>query len=226
MPLERDSRTDPIRVLIAGEHALFREGLCLFLAQQDDMQVIGGAADGLQALHLAEALQPDILLLDVQMPKVGRLEILSNIRARSPRTNVLILSAVLEDAFIAEALLQGAMGYLLKTATQADLVKAIRTTHAGELWAQRKVLTQVLEHVRQQIRELQGPPLELQETLTDREREIVKWVMQGMLNKEIATQLGISEKTVKAHLRNIFRKLKVSRRAQLFRASLSLRSPS
>src|SRR6266404_8188935 len=112
MPLERDSRTDPIRVLIAGEHALFREGLCLFLAQQDDMQVIGGAADGLQALHLAEALQPDILLLDVQMPKVGRLEIISNIRARSPRTNVLILSAVLEDAFIAEALLQGAMGYL------------------------------------------------------------------------------------------------------------------
>lgn len=190
------------------------------------MQVIGGAADGLQALHLAEALQPDILLLDVQMPKVGRLEILSNIRARSPRTNVLILSGVLEDAFIAEALLQGAMGYLLKTATQADLVKAIRTTHAGELWAQRKVLTQVLEHVRQRIRELQGPPLELQETLSDREREIVKWVMQGMLNKEIATQLGISEKTVKAHLRNIFRKLKVSRRAQLFRASLSLRSPS
>ena len=118
------------------------------------------------------------------------------------------------------------MGYLLKTATQADLVKAIRTTHAGELWAQRKVLTQVLEHVRQRIRELQGPPLELQETLTDREREIVKWVVQGMLNKEIATDLGISEKTVKAHMRNIFRKLKVSRRAQLFRASLSLRSPS
>jgi DNA-binding NarL/FixJ family response regulator len=232
MPLERDSRTDPIRVLIASEPALFREGLSLFLAQQEDMQVIGEADDGPQAVRMAEALQPDILLLDVQMPQAGGLEILPNIRTRSPRTNVLIVSGVLDNAFvldaafIAEALLQGAMGYLLKTATQADLIKAIRITHAGELWAQRKVLTQVLEHMRQQIRALQGPPLELQETLTDREREIVKWVMQGMLNKEIATDLGISEKTVKAHLRNIFRKLKVSRRAQLFRASLSLRSPS
>jgi two-component system, NarL family, response regulator YdfI len=190
------------------------------------MQVIGEADDGPQALRMAEALQPDILLLDVQMPNAGGLEILPNIRARSPRTNVLILSGVLEDTFIDEALQQGAMGYLLKTATQADLVKAIRTTHAGELWAQRKVLTQVLEHMRQQIRELQGLPLELREALTDREREIVNWVMEGMLNKEIATQLGISEKTVKAHLRNIFRKLKVSRRAQLFRACLSMRSPS
>jgi DNA-binding NarL/FixJ family response regulator len=213
-------------VLIAGDHTLFREGLSLFLAQQEDMQVIGEADDGPQALRMAEALQPDILLLDVQMPNAGGLEILPNIRARSPRTNVLILSGVLEDTFLDGALQQGAMGYLLKTATQADLVKAIRTTHAGELWAQRKVLTQVLEHMRQRIRELQGLPLELRETLTDREREIVNGVMQGMRNKEIATQLGISEKTVKAHLRNIFRKLKVSRRAQLFRASLGLRSPA
>jgi DNA-binding NarL/FixJ family response regulator len=232
MPLERDFPTAPIRVLIAGDYALFREGLRLFLAQQEDMQVIGEATDGSQALRMAEALQPDILLLDVQMPKVGGLEILPNIRARSPRTNVLILSGVLDDTFIAEALQHGAIGYLLKTATHADLVKAIRTTHAGELWAQRRVLTQVLEHMRQQmehmrqqIRELQGPPLELPETLTDREHEIVKWAMQGMLNKEIAMQLGISEKTIKAHLCNIFRKLKISRRAQLFHASLSLRSP-
>jgi DNA-binding NarL/FixJ family response regulator len=213
-------------VVIAGDHTLFREGLSLFLAQQEDMQVIGEADDGPQALRMAEALQPDILLLDVQMPNAAGLEIIPNIRARSPRTNVLILSGVLDDTFIDQALQQGAMGYLLKTATQADLVKAIRTTHAGELWAQRKVLTQVLEHMRQRIRELQGLPLELRETLTDREREIVNGVMQGMLNKEIATQLGISEKTVKAHLRNIFRKLKVSRRAQLFRASLGLRSPA
>lgn len=210
-------------MLIAGNHALFREGLCLFLAQQEDMQVIGEAADALQALRLAEVLQPDILLLEVQMPRAGVLEILPNLRARSPRTNVLVLSGVLEDAFIAEALQQGAMGYLPETATHADLVKAIRTTHAGELWAQRKVLTRVLEHMRQQLKELSAPLLGL-ETLTDREREIVKWVMQGMMNKEIATQLYISEKTVKAHLRNIFRKLKISRRAQLLRASLSVAS--
>jgi DNA-binding NarL/FixJ family response regulator len=219
--LERDSRTAPIRVLIAGDYAFFREGLRLFLAQQEGIQVVGEAADGLQTLCIAEALQPDVLLLGVQMPEVGRLEILANLRAMSPRTNVLIISGVLEDAFIVEALQQGAMGYLLKTATHSDLANAIRTTYAGELWAPRKVLTQVLEHMRQKIRELQGPLLELRETLTDREGEIVKWVMQGMTNKEIATQLSISEKTVKAHLCNIFRKLKVSRRAQLFRASVT-----
>jgi DNA-binding NarL/FixJ family response regulator len=213
-------------VVIAGDYPLFREGLSLFLARQEDMQVISEAVDSSQALRMAETLQPDILLLDIQMPNAGGLEILPSIRAMSPRTNVLILSGVLEDTFIAEALQQGAMGYLLKTATQTDLVKAIRTTHGGELWAQRKVLTQVLEHMRQQIRELQRLPVGLREALTDREREIVNWVMEGMLNKEIATQLSISEKTVKAHLRNIFRKLKVSRRAQLFRACLGVRSPS
>jgi DNA-binding NarL/FixJ family response regulator len=160
------------------------------------------------------------------MPNAGVMEIFHNIRSRSPRTNVLILSGVLDDTFIAGALQQGAMGYLLKTATPADLVKAIRTTHAGELWAQRKALTQVLEHMRQHSRERQGLPLEVREALTDRERKTVNWAMEGVLNEQIATQLGISEETVKAHLRNIFRKLKVRWRAQLFRASLSLRSPS
>jgi DNA-binding NarL/FixJ family response regulator len=205
----------PVRVLIASEHALFREGLRLSLAQHEGMQVVGEAADGPQTLRLAEALQPDILLLDVQKPQAGELEILPHLRAESPRTHVLILAGVLEDAFIVEALQQGAMGYLLKTATQGDLVKAVHAVCAGELWVQRKVLTEVLEYMRQMIRELQCLPIEWQETLTDREREVVTWVMRGRTNKEIATQLAISEKTVKAHLRNIFPKLKVSRRAQL-----------
>ena len=208
----------PVRVLIASEYALFREGLHLSLARQEDIQVIGEAADSSQTLRIAEALQPDILLLDVQKPQAGELEILSHLRARSPKTHVLILTSVLEDAFIARALQQGAMGYLLKTATQRDLVKAIHAIYAGELWVQRKVLTEILEYMRQMIRELSGLSLELQETLTDREREVVTWVMRGKTNKEIATQLAISEKTVKAHLRNIFPKLKVSRRAQLYSA--------
>ena len=215
---EMHSRTHPIRVLIAGDHALFREGLRLFLAQQEDMQVIGEAANDLQALRLVEALQPDILLLDIQMPKMGWLEILANIRARSPRTNSLILSAVLEDALIAEALQQGAMEYLLRTAAHSDLIKVVRTTYAEELWANRKALTQVLEQLRRKIWELQEPPLELRETLTDREHEVVEWVRQGMTNSEIAARVGISVKTVKAHLRSIFRKLKVSRRIQLLNA--------
>jgi DNA-binding NarL/FixJ family response regulator len=209
------ARRFPVGVLIASEHALFRGGLCLSLAQQEDIQVIGEAADGPQTLGMAEALQPHILLLDVQQPQADALAILSHLHARSPRTHVLILVGVLDDAFIVESLQHGARGYLLKTATQCDLVKAIHAIDAGELWVQRKVLTEVLEHMRQMTRELPGLPLEWQETLTDREREVVTWVMQGKTNKEVATQLAISEKTVKAHLRNIFPKLKVSRRAQL-----------
>lgn len=205
----------PVRVLIASKFAFFREGLRLYLVQQEDMQVIGEAADGPQTLCMAEALDPDILLLDVQKPRWGELEILSSLRARSPRTHVLILADRLDNAFLVESLQQGAMGYLLKTATLHDLVKAIHAIYAGELWVQRKVLTEVLAHMREMIRDLPGPPLELQESLTDREREVVTWVMRGKTNKEIATQLAISEKTVKAHLRNIFTKLKVSRRVQL-----------
>ena len=212
----------PVRVLIASEHALFREGLRLSLAQREGIQVIGEAADGPQTLCMAEALQPDILLLDVQKPQAGELEMLSHLRARSPRTHVLILTGVLDNAFIAKALQQGARGYLPKTATQRDLIKAVHAICAGELWVQRKVLTEVLEHMRQRIRELQDLPIEWQETLTDREREVVTWVMRGRTNKEIATQLDISEKTVKAHLRNIFPKLKVSRRAQLCGALYSV----
>jgi DNA-binding NarL/FixJ family response regulator len=216
------ARRCPVRVLIASEHALFQGGLRLSLAQQEDIQVIGEAADGPQTLCLAEDLQPNILLLDVQRPQTSELVILSHLRARSPRTHILILAGVLDDAFIVEALQQGVMGYLLKTATQCDLVKAIHAIDAGELWVQRKVLTEVLEHMRQMIRALPGPPIEWQETLTDREREVVTWVMQGKTNKEVATQLAISEKTVKAHLRNIFPKLKVSRRAQLCGAPYSV----
>ncbi len=204
-----------IRVIIADDHAVFREGLHLLLAQEADIQVVGEAIDGKQALSITEELQPDILLLDVRMPEVNGLDALPKIRAMSPGTKVLVLSGYSEDDFIVEALQHGAKGYLSKTVTAADIVKAIRATHAGELWAERKMLTQTLESLLQKVNSLYEPLTEARETLTDREREVVKWVIQGMTNKEIATQLGISEKTVKTHLSNIFSKLGVSRRLQL-----------
>jgi RNA polymerase sigma factor (sigma-70 family) len=212
-----DDVAEQITVLIADDDALFRQGLRLFLALQEDIRVIGEAPDGPQALGIVEALRPDILLLGVQLLKASGLKFLSALRSKSPKTKVLIFSGSLEDAFISEALQHGAMGYLPKTSTQNDLIKAIRTTRAGEIWAQRKVLTQVLEHMREKLNELQDHPLEQGEQLTEREREIVQWVMQGMTNKEIASRLGISEKTVKTHLHNAFGKLKVSRRFQLLR---------
>ena len=205
-----------ITVLIADDHALFREALHLLLAQEGDIQVVGEATDGQQALIMTEAFQPDILLLDVRMPGVNGLDALPRIRAKSPGTKVLMLSGYPEDDFIVEALQLGAKGYLSKSLTRADLVKAIRATHAGELWAERKMLMQTLKSLLQKVNNLHvSPSPETGEALTDREHEIVKWVIQGMTNKEIAAQLGISDKTVKTHLSNIFGKLKVSRRIQL-----------
>ena len=204
-----------IKVLIADDHALFREGLGILLAQQDDIQIVGEAADGLQALSMVEALKPDILLLDIRMPHMGGLDVLPKIRTKSPATKVLMLSGFFEDELITEALQSGAKGYVLKSVKHEELIKAIRATHAGELWAERKVLTQVLENLVQRVTDFNTPLAGLRDNLTQREREIVKWVIQGMTNKEIAAQLGISEKTVKTHLGNIFNKLNISRRLQL-----------
>lgn len=204
-----------ITVLVADDFALFREGLVMLLTQQGNIQIVGEAADGLEAVRMAEALQPDILLLDIRMPGLGGIEALPQIREKSPGTKVLIFSGSLDDELITTALQLGAKGYLPKSLTHKDLVKAIRTTHAGEVWAERTVLTEVLESLRQTTQEINPPLSEAQETLTDREQEVVKWVIQGMTNKEIAARLGISDKTVKTHVSNIFSKLKISRRLQL-----------
>ncbi len=204
-----------ITVLIADDHALFREGLRMLLAQDNSIMVVGEAGDGLQALSLTDSLQPDILLLDIRMPEVGGLEVLPRIRAKCPMTKVLILSGFPEDELVSKALELGAKGYLLKTLTHKDLLKAIHAAYAGEIWAERRVLTQILDNLRKKVHDLHGPLAETRESLTDREQEVVTWVMQGKTNKEIAAQLGISESTVKTHVSNIFSKLRVSRRLQL-----------
>jgi DNA-binding NarL/FixJ family response regulator len=215
---------DRIRVLIADDHALFREGLGVILSQQEDLEVVGEAKDGIEALSKVEALQPDVLLLDVLMPGLGGLEILPKIRSKSPKTKVLMLTGFFEEELITEAMQNGAKGYLLKTANHTELIKAIRTTHSGELWAERRVLTLLLESLFQRVSDLQAPLSNHRGNLTDREQEIVEWVIQGMTNKEIGAQLGISDKTVKTHLSNIFSKLKVSRRLELLLYRIADRS--
>jgi len=211
----------PLTVLIAVEHALFREGIRVFLAEQADVEVIGEAADGVQMLRLMEALRPDVLMLDIQMPEVGGLEILAIVQGLSPRTKVLLLSARLEDDFISEALQQGAHGYLPKTATHRELLRAIRALAAGELWAPRTLLTLVVERLRQRALARQDLPPALRQPLTTREHEVVQGVRQGLTNREIATRLGISEKTVKTHLSSVFRKLYIRRRVDLLRSPLT-----
>lgn len=205
----------PISVLIADDHALFRGGLGALLRRHKDIQVVGEATDGRQAISMVEALQPDILLLDVQMPELDGLEALLQVRKKSPRTKVLMIAKVLKDEFIIKALQLGAKGYVSKSLKHTALVKAIRATYAGEIWAERRILTQVLESLCRTVHGMNPSLSEIQQTLTAREREIVKWTIQGMTNKEIAARLGISDKTVKAHLNHVFGKLKISRRLQL-----------
>jgi DNA-binding NarL/FixJ family response regulator len=215
----------PITVLIADARALCRQRFRRFLAPEEDIQVIGEAADGRHVLSRTQALRPHILLLNVCMPKTHGFELLHKIRTSSPQTKSLILTDFFEEEFIAQALQQGAYGCLRATAPPTEVVKAIRTTHAGEVWVQRKLLTRVLENLRQRIDDLQGPLSELRQLLSHREQEVVIRAGQGMTNKEIAIQLGISEKTVKTHFQNVFRKLKVSRRIQLPRLPLMTPPP-
>lgn len=204
-----------ITVLIADDHALFREGLRLVLAKEKSIQVVGEATDGKQALIMTEAFRPDILLLNTQLPRLGGHGVLPQIHKQSPRTDVLILSDCSEDGFVSRALQLGAKGYLSKALDHTAVVKAIRATRAGEIWAGRKVLAETLEGLLQKTQEMNLSLAEMREILTDREQEIVQWVIQGMTNREIAAQLRISDNMVKTHLRNIFGKLKVTRRLQL-----------
>jgi DNA-binding NarL/FixJ family response regulator len=206
---------DVITVLIADAHALLRQRLSRFLAQQTDIQVVGEALHGRRVLHRVEALQPHILLLNVRMPKMDELKALPRIRAKSPRTKILLVADYFEEDFIASALQDGVHGCVLTTASPIELVKVIRTIHAGEFWIQRKLLTRVVKNLRQKVDELEGSPSELAHVLSEREQEVVIWAVQGMTNKEIAAQLGISAKTVKTHLQNVFKKLNVRRRVQL-----------
>ncbi len=202
----------PIRVLLADDHAIFLEALRSLLSEDREIRVVGEATDGLEALSAAEVLQPDILLLDVQMPGVGGLEVLSRIRQKCPKTKVLILSGFSDEHLVAEALRQGASGYLWKTLAYKDLLKAIRATHSGDLWAERRVLTEVLKSLREKVAILNAPSPESRTILTARDREIVEWVGQGKTYEEIGAKLGISEKTVETHLNSIFGKFKTGPR--------------
>lgn len=186
----------------------------MLLAQEPAISVVGAAGCN-QAISMVEALQPDILLLAVNAPDLSALEVLPLVSKTSSRTHVLILSGFPEDEFMNNALQLGAKGCMSKTLGHKDLMKAIRAIYAGEVWAGRKVLAGVLESLCRKTYEMNRCLSEKQEALTDREQDVVKWVIQGMTNKEIAARLDISDKTVKTHLSNIFSKLKVNRRLQL-----------
>lgn len=199
-----------IRVLIADDHAVVRQGLRTFLELQEDVEVVGDVADGEQAVAAALELAPDVVLMDLVMPGVDGVEAIGRIAQRSPATRVIALTSFLDDDKVLPAVRAGAAGYLLKDVGPDDLVRAIRTVHAGEALLHPAVAARLME-------EVAGPRARGAEDgagLTARERDVLTQIARGLSNKRIALELDISEATVKIHVSNVLRKLGVTDRTQ------------
>lgn len=201
-----------IRILLADDHALVREGTRELLERERDLQVVGEAEDGEEAVRLAAAEGPDVALIDIAMPKLNGIEATRQIKKLSPSTAVLILSAYDDDQYVFALLEAGAAGYLLKNVRRRELVEAVRSVHAGE-----SVLHPVI--ARKVIDRFSAPPGQvLKETadkmLTERELEVLTLAAKGMGNRDIADQLVLSTRTVQAHLSAIFAKMEVGSRTE------------
>ena len=195
-----------IRVLVVDDHAVVREGLRAFLELQDGIEVAGEAADGEEAVTAAERLVPDVILMDLVMPKLDGIAAMRVLRERLPGARVIVLTSFLDDDKLLPALRAGAAGYLLKNAQPQELVRAVRAAHAGEALLDPVVAARVVETFAGG-----GEPLD---RLTPREREVLELIGRGFPNKRIARELDISEKTVKAHVGRVLAKLGVTDRTQ------------
>jgi NarL family two-component system response regulator LiaR len=198
-----------IRVLIADDHAVVREGLRGFLALQDDVEVVAEAADGEEAVAAAQQLTPDVALVDLVMPRLDGIEAIRRMREVAPETRVIVLTSFADEDRMLPAVRAGAVGYLLKDVAPQDLVAAVRTVNDGETLLHPAVVRELVREVAGGRRE---PPID--NPLTAREREVLGLIARGRANKAIAFELGVAEKTVKTHVSNILGKLNVTDRTQ------------
>ena len=198
---------DKISVLIVDDHPVVREGLRAFLELQEDMEVVGEAADGVEALEKVGELLPDVALIDLVMPKMDGITTIRQIKNLSPSTRILVLTSFSEDDKVFPAIKAGALGYLMKDAKPADLSESIRSVYRG----QPSLHPQIARKLMNQIAPREE---EAEERLTLRETEVLRLIARGHSNKEIAAALAISEKTVKAHVSNILQKLHLADRTQ------------
>jgi DNA-binding NarL/FixJ family response regulator len=196
-----------IRILLAEDQTLMRQGLKTILESEDDLRVVGEAADGKTAVKLALQLRPDLILMDVQMPQMNGVEAVAALVGAWPEAKVIILTTFDRDDYVFQGVRAGAMGYLLKDVPAEKLVETIRRVQAGDVFIQPEIASRTL---RAALRPEQG----LVEPLSDREREVLVMLAQGIPNKEIADRLHIAEGTVKNHVSNILGKLQVQNRTQ------------
>ncbi|MDO8531380.1 MAG: response regulator transcription factor [Dehalococcoidia bacterium] len=210
---------EPIRVVLGEDHSLVREGTRRILEQYPDLVVVGEAGDGEQALEMVGRLQPDVAILDVRMPKLSGIEVVRRIKACSPNTKALMLTAYDDDDYILASMEAEAAGYLLKTARASELVEAVRSVHAGESVLHPAIAAKVARlWGRRRVKVEQEPA----EALSPREREVMDLAAKGLRNKDIAEKLSISVRTVEGHFNSIFAKLGVSSRVEAILYAVSL----
>jgi len=203
------SNPNPIRVLIADDHAIVREGLRWLLHTEPDMELVGEAADGVEAVVKARSLRPDVIVLDLVMPRMGGIEAIREIKKERPDARILVLTSFAEDERVFPAIRGGALGYLLKDSSPQELLRAIREVHQGQGSMHPTIARKVM-------RELQRPPdrQRTEEPLTPREVEILSLVAQGLSNQKIADRLVVSERTVRSHISSVLGKLHLANRTQ------------
>ncbi len=194
-----------IRVLLVDDHKVVRQGLRMFLGLEADLEIVGEAANGQQAVAQARALSPDVVLMDLLMPEMDGIQAIRVIREEMPEVEVIALTSVLEDQVVYDAIRAGAIGYLLKDTEPEDLITAIRAAAAGQV----QLSPQVTRRLMQEVRAPENP-----ENLTDREREVLQLLAEGLSNREISDRLVIGERTVKTHVSSILAKLGVPSRTQ------------
>lgn len=206
---------DDIRVMVVDDHALFRRGMELVLAQEPGMSVVGEASDGAEAVEKARALTPDIVLMDVRMPRRSGLEACRTIHESVPSAKIIMLTISDEEADLYEAIKAGATGYLLKEISIEEVADAIRAVQGGQSLISPSMASKLLtEFATMARKDVEAPPPVPTPRLTDREMEVLTLVAKGMANKDIARQLFISENTVKNHVRNMLEKLQLHSRME------------
>ena len=203
---------DKVKILIADDHAVVREGTRQILEQEQDLEVVAEAGDGEEAVRLATSFKPDVAIIDIAMPKVDGIQATSEIKALCPATAVLILTAYEDEQFIFSLLEAGAAGYLLKSVRGRELVDAVRAIYAGESVLHPSVARKILNRfVPTSDKHREEEP---QEVLSEREVEVLRLATRGLSNKDIANELLLSARTVQGHLGHIFNKLNVSSRTE------------
>jgi NarL family two-component system response regulator LiaR len=204
--------SEKIRVLIVDDHQVVRQGLRTFLEIQEDVLVVGEAGDGQAAVEMVQQLRPNVVLMDLVMPRLDGISATRQVKALGTEVKVIALTSFTEDDKVFPAIQAGASSYLLKDVSPDDLVEAIRAVHRGEARLHPDIARKLMEQVARQVPASREPRLE---ELTDRETEVIRLVAQGRSNQDIAGELVISEKTVKTHVSNILGKLNLEDRTQL-----------